>query len=152
MRRPIILAACASMAIATSAAAIDPGQWQSTTQMTDIQLPGDVPPQVADMVRQQMGEAASSSMCITQDDIDDAPQRLFDQSEGECSYSEFNMEGGQLNATATCDTGQGTLTMTMSGTYTATTYEMQMSMNGDAGMGPMSMTYETTGERAGSCS
>lgn len=152
MRRPIILAACTSLAIGTSAAAIDPGEWQSTTQMVDMELPSEVPPQVADMIRQQMGEATTSAMCITQEDIDEAPQRMFDQSEGQCSYSKFSMEGGQLNATATCDTGQGTLTMRMSGSYTDTTYEMQMSMNGDAGMGPMAMTYATTGERVGACS
>jgi hypothetical protein len=46
---------------------------------------------------------------------------------------------------------QGRMMMTMSGTYTDSTYEVKMRMEGESPMGPMTMTYHTTGQRLGSC-
>lgn len=152
MRRTTILATLALAATSVAAAAIEPGEWRSTTQMSDIALPGDLPPQVMDMMRRQMGQAMSNTQCITQQDIDEAPEQMFEQSDGDCSYSDFDMSGGSIAAVAVCNTEGGRMTMTMDGSYTDTTYVMEMRMQGDMGMGPMTMTYSTTGERVGACS
>lgn len=142
-----------ALTIAASAAAIEPGNWEATSQATDVQLPGEMPPQVADMIRDAMSNRSfSSTSCITQDDIDNAPEDMFRESGGDCRYSEFDMDGGTMHGVAQCNTDQGTMTMTMDGTYTDSSYDMTMTMNGDVGMGPMSMTYAVTGRRLGACS
>lgn len=150
MRRLIL--ATSLLCVAGAAYAIEPGQWQSSTQMQDITLPPSVPAQARDIMRQAMGQATTVTTCITQDDIDNSPQRMFEDTNGECRYTDFNMGGGKLDATAQCKTGGGNMNMTMSGTYTASTYDLTMSMQGDSGMGPMTMTFKTTGKRVGACS
>lgn len=151
MRRLLFISAIAL--IATSAAAIEPGEWSSTTRMTDIGLPANVPAQVADMMRRQMNDnAMTSSSCVTQDDIDNAPERMFQESQGQCEYSQFDMSGGALSAVAQCTTDQGTMDMTMSGTYTDTTYAMIMNMQMESPMGSMTFTSEVSGQRVGPCS
>lgn len=142
-----------ALTIAASAAAIEPGNWEASSQATDIQLSGDLPPQVANMVRDAINDRRmTSTNCITQDQIDNAPENLFQESEGQCRYTEFSMSGGTLHGVAQCTMEQGTMNMTMDGTYTASTYDMDMTMTGDMGMGPMSMSMHVTGRRIGECS
>lgn len=151
MRRLLFVSAIALAA--TSAAAIEPGEWTSTSRMTDIGLPADVPAQVADMIRNQMNSnAMTSSSCITRDDLDNAPERMFRDSQGQCEYSQFEMSGGRLNAVAQCTTDQGVMDMVMSGTYTDSTYAMTMNMDMDSPMGAMTFTSQVSGERTGPCS
>lgn len=142
-----------ALTVAASAAAIEPGNWEASSETTDIQLSGDLPPQVANMIRDAMNDRRmTSTNCITQDQIDNAPENLFQQSEGQCRYTEFSMSGGSMHGVAQCNMDQGTMNMTMDGTYTASTYDMDMTMTGDMGMGPMSMAMHVTGQRIGECS
>ena len=146
------IAGLAALTIATSAYAIEPGNWEATSRMTDIQLPPGMPPQAADMMRQIMGgEGRTAQNCVTQDDLDNSPQRVFEETNGECRYSEFEMSGGTIHAVAQCTSDQGVMDMKMDGTYTNTTYDMTMAMQGDMGMGPMTMTFDVTGRRLGEC-
>lgn len=142
-----------ALTIAASAAAIEPGNWEATSRATDVQLPGEMPPQVRDMIRDAMSNRSfSSTTCVTQDDLDNAPENMFRESGGDCRYTEFDMSGGTMHGVAQCNTDDGRMTMRMDGTYTDTTYNMTMVMNGDVGMGEMAMTYEVTGRRLGECS
>lgn len=149
MRKMIVLTGL--VAIASSAAAIEPGEWRATTNLADIALPDTVPAQVADMMRAQMAQGIETTQCITQRELDEAPDRVFRQSDGECRYTRFDMSGGKLDAVGECTMDDGTMTLTLTGTHDDTTYDMRMEMRGDVGMGPMTMTYRTTGERIGEC-
>lgn len=150
--KKLAVAGLATIAVASSAWAIEPGNWEATSRMTDVQLPGDLPPQAADMMRGMFGgEGMTTQSCVTQDQLDNAPERIFQETNGECRYTEFDMSGGQLHAIAQCNTDQGTMDMSMDGSYTDTTYDMTMSMRGDMGMGPMTMTFDVTGRRLGPC-
>lgn len=152
MRRKTI-AATVCMALATSAAAIEPGQWRSTTQIVEVTMPETMPAQVAQLVRQQLGDRAlTSANCITQDEIDNAPERMFAESQGRCEYSRFDMADGTIQAAAQCQTDQGTMDMTMHGTYTASAYAMTMEMQAQTPMGAMTFTSDISGERTGPCS
>ncbi|TIX50548.1 DUF3617 domain-containing protein [Alteraurantiacibacter aquimixticola] len=156
MRR-IAICSVIALATASAAAAIEPGEWQSNMRVTDIQLPGNLQPEIADMIRTQMGQNVQrATTCLTQADIDNAPQQMFDQTGGQCEYSQFDMSGGKLDAVAQCDTGQGMMDMAMSGTYTDTTYNMTMNMNMEmqmeGPMGSMQMSATISGERTGDCS
>ncbi len=150
MRRLII--GIAAAAIATSAAAITPGNWETTSRLDDIVLPAGMPAGAEDMMRQMLGsEGITAQSCITQDQIDNAPQQLFDQTDGDCEYTDFAMAGGELHAVAQCRTDEGAMNMVMDGTYTDTTYAIAMRMQGDMGMGEMTMHFDVTGQRIGDC-
>ncbi|GAA5052574.1 hypothetical protein GCM10023208_13560 [Erythrobacter westpacificensis] len=150
--RKLAIVGIATAAIATSAWAIEPGNWETNSRLADLQLPADMPPQAADMMRQIMGgEGMTAQNCITQDQIDNSPERIFEETNGECRYTEFDMSGGEIHAVAQCESDEGTMDMTMDGTYTASTYDMTMTMRGNMGMGPMTMTFDVTGSRLGAC-
>lgn len=153
MRR-IAIAACIALAglAATSALAIEPGEWTTSTRMTDIQLPADMPAEMGAMMRRMMMEnVTTASSCITQEQIDNAPQQMFRETQGECDYSHFEMANGVLDAAAQCRSDQGNMDMTMTGSYTDTTYAMEMHMVLDGPMGQMQMTAHTDGQRTGPC-
>ncbi len=150
--RKLAIAAIATATIATSAWAIEPGNWEATSRMTDITLPSDLPPQAADMMRNILGgEGVTAQNCITAEQLENSPQRMFDDTNGECRYTEFDMSGGEIHAVAQCEGDQGTMNMTMNGTYTDTTYNMTMQMQGEMPMGPMTMTFDVSGRRLGPC-
>lgn len=151
MRKNLIIGGVAILIATSATAAIQPGEWRSTTQMADIQLPAEIPAQIANMVRDQMSKAITTTQCITQEDIDQSPEQMFQQSGGQCRYSTFEMDNGIINSVAVCDVEGNSMTMTMRGTYTDTTFTMSMNMQGDAGMGQTTMTYNTSGERLGNC-
>lgn len=144
----------AAVTLTTSAAAIVPGNWEATSVLADLTLPPDVPAGAEDMLRSMLGgEGMTSQHCVTQEDIDSAPERIFQETDGQCEYSQFDMSGGQMHAVAQCNMDDGgVMNMTMDGTYTDTTYSMTMQMQGDAGMGPMTMSFDVAGHRVGDCS
>lgn len=118
-----------------------------------MDLPAGTPDGVKDMIRQQMGERTyTSSQCLTAEDIDQAPEKLFRESKGQCEYSNFDMSDGRLDATAQCDMDGQTMTMTMTGTHGPNSYESEMVMSGRTPAGALRMTMVATGERVGPCS
>lgn len=150
--RKLAITGLAILAIGTSAWAIEPGNWEATSRLNDLQLPPDLPPQAADMMRTMLGgEGMTTQNCVTQDDLDNAPENIFNETDGECRYTEFEMAGGEIHAIAECQSDEGTMNMQMDGSYTASTYEMTMQMRGDMGMGPMTMIFDVTGKRLGPC-
>ena len=123
------------------------GQWESTSQITNV-IGDGLPPGMADMMTSQVH---TTSHCITQEEIDDSPQAMFDQSDGQCQYTSFEMGGGQLNAKAVCTTPQGNMQMEMTGTYTPTAYESKNVMVMSTPMGNITMDAKSSGKRTGAC-
>lgn len=145
----------AAALVATAAGAIEPGEWKTETRTTDfhMELPAGAPPGMEDMIRQRMGDRSfTNSQCLTAEDIDEAPEQLFRESEGQCEYSEFDMSNGQMNAVAQCNMEGQTMTMVMTGTHGADSYRSEMVMNGETPAGEMRITMKATGERVGPCS
>ena len=72
--------------------------------------------------------------------------------ESECSYTEFAMRNGRLNATMSCTATPGTISMTLAGTYTPTSYALNATATttgiADA---PMRTTARLIGTWIGPC-
>ncbi|MGB7406747.1 MAG: DUF3617 domain-containing protein [Pacificimonas sp.] len=150
----ILIATIASCALVTPALAIEPGSWKSTGEVVsfDMAMPPGMPASVTDMIKKQMtGKPHSSTQCIKAEDIENAPEKMFKQSNGDCRYTTFDMSGGKLDAVAKCSMEGATMTMTMTGSYTDTTYDSRMEMTGDAGMGKMTIISVGNGTRVGDC-
>lgn len=141
------LLAAGGLLSASAASDVQPGQWESTAQIVAVEGEG-LPPGMADMMT---GQVQTVSYCMTQEEIDNSPQAMFDQSDGQCQYTDFNMGGGRLDATAVCNTPQGSMQMTMNGTYTPTTFESENRMVMSTPMGNITMRAKSTGKRTGAC-
>ena len=148
----LVLFACVPAAAA--AQSMSPGLWETTSRTTDfdMQLPPGVPAGMMDMVKQQMSSRSHSmQQCITRADLEEAPEKLFQESDGQCRYERFSMEGGELDAVANCRMQGMSMKMEMSGSYTPTTYDSRVVLQGSGDMGPVTMTMEGEGRRIGDC-
>lgn len=124
----------------TAEAQMRPGEWEMTTELLDMNMPG-VP---AGAMPKQMSNT-SFKTCMKQQ----KPDASFFQGNknSHCTYSDFSMSGGRVRGTATCDNGGQTMTMTMDGRYASESYDMTMAMKSEQ----MSMKMHTAGKRVGDC-
>lgn len=140
MRRPMIVL-MSLVAVPAAAQSLKPGMWETTSQMTSMEMPG----MPAEMKQAMAGKAQTFRYCVRAEDVAKAPERLFQGSDGRCRYTQFKMTGGSLNAVMQC---QGGMTGRMTGTFTPTSYAATNDM---AMSGGMKMTSRVTGRRVGDC-
>lgn len=134
---------------------IEPGEWEVTTQLTEIDAPG-MPEAAQEMMREQMGRTTTYNHCITPEQAADPEAQMFGGDDQQnCTYSEFDMSGGNMLIEASCQPEgmQGEMTMRMEGAYSPSEYDMTMRMTtSGTPMGDMTMSGQTTGRRVGECS
>ncbi|MES1974124.1 MAG: DUF3617 domain-containing protein [Pseudomonadota bacterium] len=126
---------------------IQPGKWQTTVTILDVQMPS-APPGVSAGIRGQPPQVATA--CVTPQQAAAGPRTVLQASRGKCQYTNFSAIGGRLNAVMTCGFASGAMTVTSNGTYTATSLDL----NGTSVMsGKMRMTMRThtIGRRIGGC-
>lgn len=131
---------------ATSSLPIQPGKWQSTVTILDMQS-SRMPPGVGAAMR---AHPTIVTACVTAAQAAEGPRAVLQKSNGKCRYTSFNATGGRLNAVMVCSFASGTMTMTSNGTYTATTMDLSGS---SVTTGRMQMTTRThtSGRRLGAC-
>ena len=110
---------------ATSSLPIQPGKWQSTVTILDMQS-AHMPPGVGAAMRTH---PTTVTACVTAAQAADGPRAVLQGSHGKCRYTSFNASGGHLNAVMVCAFGSGTMTVTSNGSYTATTLDVSGSFS-----------------------
>ncbi|MEO0500178.1 MAG: DUF3617 domain-containing protein [Pseudomonadota bacterium] len=154
MLKPMIAVTLCAFAGATAAVAIEPGRWESISKVVDFEmaLPPGMPEGMMDMMKSQMvGKPQRDTQCITRADLDEAPERMFAETDGQCRYDRFDMSGGRMTGVATCQMQGATMRMTTTGTHDANSYKGVGVMEGDGEMGAMTIRTEFTGTRLGDC-
>ncbi len=143
-RKTSALAALA-LTLGTVAALADdqrptPGRYEVTTKSEFGNLP--VPP-----------TTVTSSSCLTQQDLDQDPQKIFADlpASDSCTMGDFTMEGGRLTMSLACDTDDGRMVMNTEGTYSPTSYRMESVINIDAGGSQIRTTATVEAVRSGDC-
>lgn len=129
-----------------------PGQYSTTTQMIEIDMPG-APEAMKDM----MGSAMSrtSEYCLTSEMAERGFQDAIKQGQSDdCKITTFTMDGGDVDMAMTCavDGGLGEMNVAMNGEVTPTTSDMTMAMKGrvpELGEVAMKMAYRQ--KRIGDC-
>ncbi len=125
-----------------------PGTWEATVQLTEFDMP-QMPPEARDMMQQQMGRTQTSTSCITPEQAANPEAEFFaNQDDNDCSYSEFDMSGGNILIAASCQPEGmgGAMNMRMEGSYSPSEYDMTMTMDTDTGpAGPMRIAGRVTG-------
>lgn len=135
-------------------AKLQPGQWETKVEVTDIGMPG-APPAVAAQIGRTMKTAAATTVrnCVTPEEAERPQGKLFGATGDECRYRDFTMGNGRVKGTLVCQTPQrgGSMTMTTDGTFTATSFTIRNDMEMEGGAQPMTMKARVVGRRLGEC-
>lgn len=131
-----------------AAASFEPGQWETTTEVTRLNMAG-----MPAGVTPPMPPPTTISYCMTPDKARRPDANfLTGSSEGSgCSYTDFTMSGGRIQGTVQCNQQGTSMRTAMSGQFTATGYEMTQQVQVTAGGITTDMESRTTGRRVGDC-
>lgn len=133
---------------------IEPGKWQTTISVLDVEVPG-MPPQAAQQMKQMMAKAQAHSYdtCLTEADVKRPKEDFFAGKSNDCRYDHFTMSGGKIDAALRCEAKpSGTMTMAINGTYSSDSYEATMAMDLSGGPeGGMKMRSRSKSHRVGEC-
>jgi hypothetical protein len=169
----ILLAACGSdadtnedgtvssgEAVAEAANAIkpQPGQYRTTTELLEFNVPG-APDALKQQIQAQMGGAGEVTKptlsCLTPEQAaaNGAEEMAKKMAEGNCTVARFDVSGGSISAEMQCvDANGGTSHVQMDGQMTSTSSTMTMTNEMDLqGIGKMQMKARVSSQRVGDC-
>ena len=152
----LLLVACGSQSTT-----LQPGQWEMTTKMTEVEAPG-MPEAVLAQMRSTMAtQTQTRSDCMTQQEASNPAANIVNAGtqSGTCNFTESAFAGGNINVRGTCNgpSGPGSMQMSITGTYTETAIDGRISteMRAPPGMpgGAQSIRVSgtLTGRRTGEC-
>ena len=156
MKRVLLLTPALALAAACSGSptTIQPGQWETTTQMTEVEIPG-MPEAMAAQMREQMGNQRSTQThCITPEEAANPAGRMVNPGgdSQQCEFSESTFAGGVINVQGTCPSPTGgSIATSLEGTYTETTMEGRIGAEVQGGPQNMRMSGTLTSRRIGDC-
>ena len=151
------LSGIAVMAVAGCGGAdvtMQPGRYEMTATVTDINMPG-APEGIADAMKEAAKQTQSA--CLSAEDVKDPGTKLAprDNPGNACSENRFDWKGGKIDGKMRCSIqGQGEVTADMSGSYTADTFnfEVKTELPNMAGQGERGrLTLRSEGRRVGEC-
>lgn len=142
------------MAEAGNAVQPQPGQYSSTVELIDFQVPG-VPDAMVAQMRGAVasGAAQGNQFCMTEADAD--PKAMLENlAESDCTFNQFAVTGGTIKADMSCK-GEGGVAarVQMDGTMTAQSSTMTMTMTQPvANVGDATIKMRIASRRTGACS
>jgi len=140
----------AEKAAPKAAAALQAGQWEVTSEVTRLTKRDNGAPKIDTPA----GTKATESVCIGEAEVKKPNPALFTGSADSCSYDNFYMSSGTLNATLKCTRPglDGQILMTVYGDYQADSFEIvrdvatQLATEGD-----VNIEAKVTGRRLAAC-
>lgn len=130
---------------------LKPGQWETTTLITDMSVPG-LP---AESMKAATGTRTTTRNCVTPAQAAKPDASLFTgRKDANCTYQRFSMADAKIDAAMTCQPAglPGAMAMTLSGNHSATHFAMGMTMTTDTpGPGAMTVKATVSGKHLGAC-
>lgn len=130
-----------------------PGQYTSTVELLEFEVPG-APANMNEQLKAAFAGGASqgNSFCMTEADSD--PKKMLENmAESDCTFSQFDVTSGTIKAVMACQTPQGPAQVQMDGTMTSDSSTMTMAMTqAVAGAGEVRMKMRVASKRTGECS
>lgn len=142
----------ASVAAKVAAADVTPlpGRWEVRMQIKTFDIPG-IPAEMKGMMQKQMGKLQSVATCLTPEEAAKPRGEFFQPGNDDCTYNNFSMEGGRIDASMACTQQGMTQDMRMQGTYSEDAYDIAIQTKGEMQGKPMSMEMAITSRRVGEC-
>lgn len=134
----------------------EPGEYRQVMEIKRLEVPG-MPKEAADQMQAMMKATQETTFCLTAADADKGFKDMFDGigKGSQCTYSKFDVDGGNLDAQMDCQSPQeGKATMKLTGTVTDSGSDVTVAMDTTGGpppMGTMKMTMHMTTTRLGEC-
>ena len=130
---------------------ISPGRWEGVVHITEMKMPG-LPPEAQARLAQARGDDKIVS-CVTPEDVKQSKASMFGGMGGDCKYDHFEMGGGKVDGTATCDSGGSKTKTTIAGTFSSDTYHLEMRSEGTGAKATdnMTMAMSADAKRVGEC-
>ncbi|HCB75506.1 MAG TPA: hypothetical protein DEP91_04935 [Sphingomonas bacterium] len=140
---------------AGAAMRFDPGQWRTTIEVLEADIPG-LPPQMAGEMKRRMLQKSTVSSCMTPEQAANPNEDLFAGKSGNCRFDRFTMKDGKVDAAMTCagdGSGAGAAKIAMTGTFDKRRFELENRIEaaGPGAAQAMKMRSRVTGERTGDC-
>ena len=157
MKRLILLAPVVVLAAACGGGGtgtIQPGNWETTTRFTSVEMPG-MPAEMAKQMQSQLANQANTqTRCITPAEAANPTGGMMgsDNPQG-CQFSDQTFAGGTIRVRGTCPGpgGQGQIRMSWEGSYTDTTMQGNITTEVTGGPQPMRMSGTINSRRTGDC-
>src|SRR5215216_4936284 len=122
MKRFILLAPAVALAVACSGntGTIQPGQWETTTRFSSVEVPGMAPEMAKQMQSQLANQAQTQTRCITPAEAANPTGGMMGQNPAGCNFTDQVFSGGVIRVHGTCQPpgGQGQIRMSWEGSYT----------------------------------
>lgn len=131
---------------------IEPGRWEGSMTMHEMDMPG-LPPEVKAQMKKQLSTTHNFVNCVTEEDVKNQ-KALYTGDDKNCKYDHFTLGGGKIDAVMTCNRGDGgKMAMTMTGDYASGRYHMDMTTRAEGAgpMGSMTMKMSVDAKRVGAC-
>ena len=145
----------AKQARAAGPAHFAPGEWETMVEVTDMDMgmPGMTPQMRDQMLKSLKSTRAAVKTCMTPEQAA-RPEAsvLTGKTDSHCTYQNYDMANGRIDATLVCSGPQGKMTQVIGGTFTDTSFALSAAMESSGGPGGgMKMKSRTTGRRIGDC-
>ena len=156
MKRLILLAPCLALAAAcgSNTGTIQPGNWETTTRFTNVEIPGMPEAMAKQMQSQLANQAQTQTRCITPAEAANPTGGMMGSSNPQgCNFDEQTFSGGTIRVRGTCPApgGQGQIRMSWEGSYTDTTMQGNITTEVTGGPQNMRMTGTINSRRTGDC-
>ena len=131
---------------------VNPGKWQQTATLLEIEAPG-MPPDAKQMMGQAMNRAQVHEVCLTPEQAKSPKEDFFAGADKNCRYEHFNWGEGKIDLKLNCKHPNATQTMAMVGSYSPEAYSMTMTATNVGGgpAGEMTMKMKVDAKRIGDC-
>lgn len=128
-----------------------PGRWESTVKIEKFDMKG-VPEQAKAAMQQQMSAEQKFASCLTPEEVNRPNGGFFGGGNDGCTYKNFTMAGGKIDAEMICGKDAFKQDMTMTGTYGASDYAIKIDAKSEVQPGmPMAITMGIASKRVGDC-
>jgi hypothetical protein len=136
---------------AAGAVQLNPGEWETTSQMTMTGL-GNLPPEAARAMK-GLSQKVTTRHCLTPERARNPGGDLFSGKHQEgCSRQGFVFAGGRVQGSMTCKDPRGMAsTVTMDGQYSGDSFDVTMKMTASGEGRGMTWNAHTIGRRIGAC-
>ena len=145
-------------AAASGAIVPRPGQYESKMQLLEIEMP-DMPGVDAEQMKKTLQGAMGSTTqhCITAEDARNAAKQMIQTPESDnCTYSKFNVSGGNVEAVMACKDSDGSISnMQLTGQIgreqSHMVMELDQALPGVPGGGKSHFKMQVDSHRIGEC-
>lgn len=138
-----------------------PGEYTSTSELMEFDVPG-LPPKQADQMKQMFAGvgAQKQTYCLTKEEADKGFEEAVREmsksdKDNNCAFEKFDVNGNKLDAKMTCKSKDGgKATMTMTGTVEPESQIMEMHVAQESAQipgGKMNIGMKISSVRTGDC-